>query len=99
MTSHAAVVARGWGKCCVAGAGALEIDEKNRKVTIEGKKYGPKSVLSIDGSTGEVITPSAEAQPAQDPVERMKKLKAMHEAGLITDDEFNTTRARILAEM
>ncbi len=55
MTSHAAVVARGWGKCCVAGAGAIEIDEKKKKIKINGKTYGTKDVLSIDGSTGEVF--------------------------------------------
>jgi pyruvate,orthophosphate dikinase len=55
MTSHAAVVARGWGKCCVAGAGAIQIDEKGRKFTVGGKTYGPDSVISIDGSSGEVI--------------------------------------------
>jgi pyruvate,orthophosphate dikinase len=55
MTSHAAVVARGWGKTCVAGAGALQIDEKNRKLTVNGKTYGPDDYLSIDGSTGEII--------------------------------------------
>ena len=55
MTSHAAVVARGWGKCCVAGAGALEIDAKKKTLTVNGKRYGVKDTLSIDGSTGEVI--------------------------------------------
>ncbi|MCL4209325.1 MAG: pyruvate, phosphate dikinase [Phycisphaeraceae bacterium] len=55
MTSHAAVVARGWGKCCVVGAGALSIDAKARKVTIGKKTYGPKDVISIDGSTGEIM--------------------------------------------
>lgn len=55
MTSHAAVVARGWGRCCVAGAGECEIDEKTRKVKINGKTYTHKDTLSIDGSTGEVM--------------------------------------------
>jgi pyruvate,orthophosphate dikinase len=55
MTSHAAVVARGWGKCCVAGAGALSIDAAKRTVTIGNKRYTHKDVLSIDGSTGEVM--------------------------------------------
>ncbi|MDG2423669.1 MAG: pyruvate, phosphate dikinase [Phycisphaerales bacterium] len=55
MTSHAAVVARGWGKCCVAGAGALEIDEKRQRITVNGKNYGAKDVLSLDGGTGEVL--------------------------------------------
>jgi pyruvate, orthophosphate dikinase len=55
MTSHAAVVARGWGRCCVAGAGAIHIDEKARKITVGGKTFTHKDVLSIDGSTGEVM--------------------------------------------
>jgi pyruvate,orthophosphate dikinase len=55
MTSHAAVVARGWGKTCVAGAGAIQIDEKGRKFTVGGKTYGPNDYISIDGTSGEVI--------------------------------------------
>lgn len=55
MTSHAAVVARGWGKCCVAGAGAIQIDAKTGKIKVGGKTYGRKDILSIDGSTGEVF--------------------------------------------
>ena len=55
MTSHAAVVARGWGKCCVAGAGDIQIDAKAKKIKVKGKTYGTKDVLSIDGSTGEVF--------------------------------------------
>ncbi|MCC6675762.1 MAG: pyruvate, phosphate dikinase [Phycisphaerales bacterium] len=54
-TSHAAVVACGWGKCCVVGAGELEIDDKKGVLTIKGKKFGRKDLLSIDGTTGEVI--------------------------------------------
>ncbi len=55
MTSHAAVVARGWGKCCVAGVSALHIHAKRKCVIIDGKTYGEKEVLSIDGGTGEVM--------------------------------------------
>ncbi len=55
MTSHAAVVARGWGKCCVAGAGDLQIDAKKRAVIVNGKRYNHNAVLSIDGATGEVM--------------------------------------------
>ena len=54
MTSHAAVVARGMGKCCVCGCGAAVIDEEKRTVTIDGKEYGPNHTFSIDGSTGKV---------------------------------------------
>jgi pyruvate,orthophosphate dikinase len=55
MTSHAAVVARGWGRCCVAGAGEITIDEKGRKIKVAGKTFTHKDTLSIDGSTGEVM--------------------------------------------
>ncbi|HMO15545.1 MAG TPA: pyruvate, phosphate dikinase [Pirellulaceae bacterium] len=55
MTSHAAVVARGWGRCCVAGAGKIEINEKSRKITVDGQTFNHNDVLSIDGSTGEVL--------------------------------------------
>ena len=55
MTSHAAVVARGWGRCCVAGAGQIQIDAKARKMKIGGKTFTHRDVISIDGSTGEVM--------------------------------------------
>ncbi|MGY8769195.1 MAG: pyruvate, phosphate dikinase [Pirellulales bacterium] len=55
MTSHAAVVARGWGRRCGAGAREVHIDQKARKIKINGKTYNHKSILSIDGSTGEVM--------------------------------------------
>jgi len=55
MTSHAAVVARGWGKCCIAGANEVEINEEERKVTINGRIFDDLSTISIDGSTGEVM--------------------------------------------
>ena len=54
MTSHAAVVARGMGKCCVSGAGAVQINYKTRIMTIEGKEYREGDWISLNGSTGEV---------------------------------------------
>ena len=54
MTSHAAVVARGMGKCCVTGCAAAIIDEDKKTLTINGKVYGPEDVISIDGSTGSI---------------------------------------------
>ena len=54
MTSHAAVVARGMGKCCVCGCSAALIDEEAKTVTINGKVYGEGDTFSIDGSTGKV---------------------------------------------
>ncbi|TWU02763.1 pyruvate, phosphate dikinase [Stieleria varia] len=61
-TSHAAVVARGWGKCCVAGAGDVEIDEKGRKIKVNGKTLGVNDVISLDGTTGEVMLGEVETQ-------------------------------------
>lgn len=54
MTSHAAVVARGMGKCCVCGCGSAIIDEEAKTVTINGKVYTAEDTFSIDGSTGNV---------------------------------------------
>lgn len=62
MTSHAAVVARGWGKCCVAGAGEVKIDEKARKAVINGRTFTAKDTISIDGTTGEVMSGVVETQ-------------------------------------
>ena len=52
MTSHAAVVARGMGKCCVSGCGAINMDEANKQFTLAGKTYHEGDWLSLDGSTG-----------------------------------------------
>ena len=54
MTSHAAVVARGMGKCCVSGAGSVRVDPKARTMTVEGKVYKEGDWVSLDGSTGRV---------------------------------------------
>ena len=54
MTSHAAVVARGMGRCCVAGCGAIKVNEEEKTVEIDGKVYGTNDYISIDGSTGSV---------------------------------------------
>ena len=55
MTSHAAVVARGMGKCCISGAGALKIHYKNRTMTVDGKEYHEGDWISLNGSTGHII--------------------------------------------
>ncbi len=55
MTSHAAVVARGWGKCCVAGAGDIQIDAAAGQFTVGDRSYTRTDTISIDGSTGEVL--------------------------------------------
>ena len=67
MTSHAAVVARGMGKCCVSGCSAIKMDEENKKFELAGKTYGEGDWISIDGSTGNIydgIIPTVEASIA-----------------------------------
>ena len=64
MTSHAAVVARGMGTCCVSGCGAIKMDEANKKFELAGKIYKEGDWISIDGSTGNIYgeaIPTAEA--------------------------------------
>jgi len=52
MTSHAALVARGWGKCCIVGAGALEIDVVGKRIQVDGKVLGEGDVLTLNGTRG-----------------------------------------------
>ncbi len=65
MTSHAAVVARGMGKCCVSGAGALNVDYKARTVEIDGTILKEGDYLSINGSTGEIYLGEVKTKPAE----------------------------------
>lgn len=65
MTSHAAVVARGMGKCCVSGAGELEVDYKNRKLTVNGVEIKEGDWVSLNGSTGEVYAGQVGTQAAE----------------------------------
>ena len=65
MTSHAAVVARGMGKCCVSGCGEIAMDEENKKFTLAGKTFVEGDFISIDGSTGNIydgIIPTVDAE-------------------------------------
>ena len=67
MTSHAAVVARGMGKCCVSGCGEINMDEENKKFELAGKTYHEGDFISIDGSTGNIydgIIPTVDASIA-----------------------------------
>ena len=67
MTSHAAVVARGMGTCCVSGCGDINMDEENKKFTLAGKTFTEGSEISIDGTTGNIydgIIPTVDAQIA-----------------------------------
>ena len=67
MTSHAAVVARGMGTCCVSGCGDIKMDEENKKFELAGKVYHEGDYISIDGSTGNIydgIIPTVDAEIA-----------------------------------
>jgi pyruvate,orthophosphate dikinase len=85
MTSHAAVVTRGMGKCCVAGAGDIQVDEKAKELRVKGKVFHQGDWISLDGTTGRVIEGKLKTIPAQpddadlvkfmswvDPVRRLK---------------------------
>ena len=66
QTSHAAVVARGMGTCCVSGCGDIKMDEENKQFTLAGKVYKEGDVLSLDGSTGNIydcLIPTVPADP------------------------------------
>ncbi len=90
MTSHAAVVARGWGRCCVAGAGQITIDEKGRKIKVGGKTFTHKDTLSIDGSTGEVMAGSVGTQTP--------KLSGDFETVMGWADKYRTLKVRTNAD-
>ncbi len=67
MTSHAAVVARGMGTCCVSGCGEIKMDEENKKFELAGKTYHEGDYISIDGSTGNIydgVIPTVDAEIA-----------------------------------
>ena len=67
MTSHAAVVARGMGTCCVSGCGDIKMDEENKRFTLAGKEFHEGDAISIDGTTGNIydgIIPTVDAQIA-----------------------------------
>ena len=67
MTSHAAVVARGMGTCCVSGCGDIKMDEENKKFELAGKTYHEGDFISIDGTTGNIydgIIPTVDASIA-----------------------------------
>jgi pyruvate,orthophosphate dikinase len=65
MTSHAAVVTRGMGKCCVAGAGDITVDEKKREMRVKGQTFKEGDWISLDGTTGRVIKGQLNTLPPQ----------------------------------
>ena len=64
MTSHAAVVARGMGTCCVSGCGDIKMDEENKQFTLAGRVYKEGDIISLDGSTGKVYGEAIKTIPA-----------------------------------
>jgi pyruvate,orthophosphate dikinase len=74
MTSHAAVVTRGMGKCCVAGAGDVEVDEKARVMRAKGKTLKEGDWISLDGTTGRVINGKLSTVPARPDDPELQKL-------------------------
>ena len=94
MTSHAAVVARGMGTCCVSGCGDIAMDEANKKFTLAGKEYHEGDPISIDGSTGNIydgIIPTVDATIAGEFgrimgwADKYRKLKVRTNADTPTD--------------
>ena len=65
MTSHAALVARGWGKCCIVGCAALNIDAAKKRMTVDGKTYKEGDFVSMNGSTGAFYPGKVAVLPAQ----------------------------------
>jgi len=74
MTSHAAVVTRGMGKCCVAGAGDIEVNERNREMRVKGQVFHEGDWISLDGTTGRVIKGKLNTLAASAENEELKKL-------------------------
>jgi pyruvate,orthophosphate dikinase len=94
MTSHAAVVARGMGKCCVSGCSEIRMNEENKKFTLGGKTFREGDFISIDGSTGYIydgIIPTVDAQIAgefgriMDWADKFRKLKVRTNADTPAD--------------
>src|ERR1700739_4433828 len=74
MTSHAAVVTRGMGKCCVAGAGDIEVNERPREMRVKGQVFKEGDWISLDGTTGRVIKGKLKTLPASAENDELKKL-------------------------
>jgi len=74
MTSHAAVVTRGMGKCCVAGAGDIEVDEKAGEIHVKGKTLKEGDWISLDGTTGRVINGKLNTVPARPDDPELQKI-------------------------
>ncbi|HEV2021842.1 MAG TPA: pyruvate, phosphate dikinase [Terriglobales bacterium] len=79
MTSHAAVVTRGMGKCCVAGAGDIEVDDKAREMRVKGQVFKEGDWISLDGTTGRVIKGRLGTVPASPDDPELKKFMSWSE--------------------
>jgi pyruvate, orthophosphate dikinase len=79
MTSHAAVVTRGMGKCCVAGAGDIDVDEKAREMRVKGQTFKEGDWLSLDGITGRVLKGKLNTVPARADDPELQKLMSWSE--------------------
>ena len=79
MTSHAAVVTRGMGKCCVAGAGDIDVDEKAREMRVHGKVLKEGDWISLDGASGRVINGKLNTVPAKPDDPELRKLMSWAE--------------------
>ena len=79
MTSHAAVVTRGMGKCCVAGAGDIEVDDKAREMRVKGQIFKEGDWISLDGTTGRVIKGKLGTVPASPDDPDLKKFMSWSE--------------------
>ena len=90
MTSHAAVVARGMGKCCVAGCSAISVDAENRRFTVGGRMIKEFDTISLNGSTGEVLAGAAKLI--------VPELSGDFEKLMKWADQFRTLRVRANAD-
>jgi pyruvate,orthophosphate dikinase len=92
MTSHAAVVTRGMGKCCVAGAGDIGIDEKSEEMTVKGQVFRAGDWISLDGTTGRVIKGKLNTVAATPNVPELERFMSWAEP-------FRTMRVRANADI
>jgi pyruvate,orthophosphate dikinase len=107
MTSHAAVVARGWGKCCVAGASSLNIDYKTRTISVAGKVLKEGDWISLNGTTGTVyigqipsqVSPVVLAIVGGSPEARKHPIYKMYKQISDWSDEFRKMKVRTNADL
>ena len=102
MTSHAAVVARGMGTCCVSGCGDINMDEENKKFTLGGVEFVEGSEISIDGTTGNIyqgLIPTVDAQIAEQLTLRSPVNSDVSWLGLISSESLRFVQMLIHLQM